>query len=156
MEENKYLKFYKYEIDKIFYEINKDFNASKKAELVPKFAFHYVFSPKNIKKCNVIIGIKYDKEENHPFLMNIVIRGFFEISEKSFLINAFAILFPYLRSIITDITKASLIPLVLPIINVQNLIDKKLEYFELENSKYRELIWKVGEILLFYMQKYLW
>ena len=62
MEENKYLKFYKYEIDKIFYEINKDFNASKKAELVPKFAFHYVFSPKNIKissffkdtKCNKI------------------------------------------------------------------------------------------------------
>lgn len=140
MEENKYLKFYKYEIDKIIYEINKDFNTSKKGELIPKFAFHYVFSPENRKKCNIIIGIKYDKEENHPFLMNLVIRGFFEISEKEFLMNAFAILFPYLRSVITDITKASLIPIVLPTINVQNLLEGKLESLELDYNEYRELI----------------
>ena len=93
MEENKYLRFYKYEIDKIIYETNENFNIHKKSEVIPKFAFHYVFSPENIKKCNVIIGIKYDKEENHPFLMNLVIRGFFELSEKNFLMNAFAILF---------------------------------------------------------------
>ena len=54
--------------------------------------------------------------------------------------NAFAILFPYLRSVITDITKASLIPIVLPTINIQNLLEKKIEYLELEHNKYRELI----------------
>lgn len=140
MEENKYLRFYKYEIDKIIYETNENFNIHKKSEVIPKFAFHYVFSPENIKKCNVIIGIKYDKEENHPFLMNLVIRGFFEVSEKNFLMSAFAILFPYLRSVITDITKASLIPIVLPTINIQNLLEEKIEYLELEHNKYRELI----------------
>ena len=55
-------------------------------------------------------------------------------------LNAFAILFPYLRSVITDITKASLIPIVLPTINIQNLLEKKIEYLELEHNKYRELI----------------
>ncbi|MCG6845095.1 MULTISPECIES: protein-export chaperone SecB [Fusobacterium] len=140
MEKNKYLRFYKYEIDKIIYETNKKFDISRKAETVPKFAFHYVFSPENKKKCNIIIGIKYEEEENHPFLMNLVIRGFFEISERKFLINAFAILFPYLRSVITDITKASLIPIILPTINVQNLLEGKLEYLELDYNNYRELI----------------
>lgn len=140
MEKNKYLRFYKYEIDKIIYETNKKFDISREAETVPKFAFHYVFSPENKKKCNIIIGIKYEEEENHPFLMNLVIRGFFEISERKFLNNAFAILFPYLRSVITDITKASLIPIILPTINVQNLLEGKLEYLELDYNKYRELI----------------
>ena len=99
-----------------------------------------MYSHQKIKKCNIIIGIKYEEEENHPFLMNLVIRGFFEISERKFLINAFAILFPYLRSVITDITKASLIPIILPTINVQNLLEGKLEYLELDYNKYRELI----------------
>ncbi|KXA17688.1 hypothetical protein HMPREF3221_01933 [Fusobacterium nucleatum] len=40
MEENKYLRFYKYEIDKIIYETNENFNIHKKSEVIPKFAFY--------------------------------------------------------------------------------------------------------------------
>ena len=72
MEENKYLRFYKYEIDKIIYETNENFNIHKKSEVIPKFAFHYVFSPENIKKCNVIIGIKKFFNECFCYIISLL------------------------------------------------------------------------------------
>lgn len=138
MEKNKYLRFTGYRIEKIDYSVNENFDFNKNSELIPSFAFRYVFSNEFEDKCNIIIGIKYDKKANHPFLLNLIIRGFFEINEKDFLINGFAILFPYVRTIITDITKASLIPLVIPTMNIQNFIENKLEELELDKSEYRE------------------
>ncbi|MTI62242.1 MAG: hypothetical protein FH762_20040 [Firmicutes bacterium] len=72
--------------------------------------------------------------DNYPFKLEITIIGFFSGDdsmernkfEKMCQYNGAAILFPFLRSAITDITKASNVsPLVLPLINIKKFIDEE-------------------------------
>ncbi|MEJ6952080.1 protein-export chaperone SecB [Natronospora cellulosivora (SeqCode)] len=102
---------------------------------------------------NLDYSVKIDEEENHkgstqlrikiwedaynnnyPFKLSVEIIGFFsadkEMDKKKFAemceSNGTAILFPFLRSVITDITKnANVTPLVMPLINVENFIKDK-------------------------------
>ena len=70
------------------------------------------------------------KENNYPFTMNVSITGVFQTniedtnSIKNFAeINSIAILFPYLRSIVSTYTaNANIQPLILPPINVVNML----------------------------------
>lgn len=68
------------------------------------------------------------KEKNYPFSMNISMTGIFEIDniDKRTMfaeVNAIAILFPYLRAIVSTYTaNANVTPLILPPINVVKLI----------------------------------
>lgn len=70
------------------------------------------------------------KENNYPFTMNVSITGIFQTniedvdSIKKFAeINSIAILFPYLRSIVSTYTaNANIQPLILPPINVVNML----------------------------------
>ena len=63
-------------------------------------------------------------ENNYPFEISVEILGFFEsdnddINSEGFLPNALAILYPYLRSTITNITaNANVQPLILPTMNI--------------------------------------
>lgn len=73
------------------------------------------------------------KKNNYPFSMNLSLTGFFEIDDvtaeqRTSLaeVNAVAILFPYVRSIITTFTaNANVNPLVLPPINIVKLIESQ-------------------------------
>lgn len=70
------------------------------------------------------------KENNYPFSMNISLTGIFEIDDsdaenvRDFAeINSIAILFPYLRSIVSTYTaNANVAPLILPPINIVKMI----------------------------------
>ena len=75
------------------------------------------------------------EKNGYPFSMNISITGIFEIAEsdiknkKSFAeVNAIAILFPYLRSLVSTYSANSNIqPLILPPINVVKYMESKNE-----------------------------
>ena len=74
------------------------------------------------------------EEKNKPFSLRIKITGYFsseaEVESEDFAhlckYNGSAILFPFLRSAIADLTKtANVPPLVLPLINIKNLVEEK-------------------------------
>ena len=75
-------------------------------------------------------AIVFDKmiEKNYPFKINVIIEGIFETSNKNvdiFKNNAIAILFPYIRTLISTYTANSNVPtLVLPTINVNKYIEE--------------------------------
>lgn len=139
MNESQFLKFNGYEIEQIRFSENKNF-IRENSNIIPKFAFGLISSKENNKKYNVIIGVFYEKEDNQPFLLNLIVRGFFEIGElgnTQILTNAFAILFPYVRSIITDITKHSIVPLILPTINIAESI-KNLDAIMIDSENFKD------------------
>ena len=70
-----------------------------------------------------------------------MLRGFFTIGEdgsEEILLNAFAILFPYVRSLITEISRySSIIPIIIPTINITKAIED-LNSIKIDSSNYRE------------------
>ena len=72
-------------------------------------------------------------ENNYPFSFYVRVSGFFEVTnleskDEKMLIeaNAIAILFPYVRSLISSFTvNANVSPLILPPINVLKLFQKE-------------------------------
>ena len=71
-------------------------------------------------------------EKNYPFEMMVQLRGFFTMSDPTINLdsNAIAILYPYIRSIVSVYTSSiNVPPLILPVINVNALIE------QLENEK---------------------
>ena len=76
-----------------------------------------------------------DENSGSPFVLNVAVEGEFSYHsnndedpsfERISEINATAILYPYLRSIVTDITKAANIsPVILPVANIHKLLSKK-------------------------------
>ena len=71
-------------------------------------------------------------KKNYPFEMMVQLRGFFTMSDPTINLdsNAIAILYPYIRSIVSVYTSSiNVPPLILPVINVNALIE------QLENEK---------------------
>ena len=106
-------KFNNYNITNVRFSINEDFEGENGVELDVSFKT-------SIKTSN-----------NYPFELEINIQGYFSFDNnlndedvlKRCKVNGTSILFPYLRSAITDVTKiANVNPLVLPSINIYNLI----------------------------------
>ncbi|WP_035571558.1 protein-export chaperone SecB [Halonatronum saccharophilum] len=123
-----------YSIDDIEFNLNHDFEnegiqvkADTEVEVSKKEDEN-----KGLVKITILIWDNANKE-NYPFRLKISIIGQFSadcaMEENQFhemcRYNGSAILLPFLRSAITDITKvANVTPLILPLINVQNLLDE--------------------------------
>ncbi|OAA91286.1 protein-export chaperone SecB [Clostridium ljungdahlii] len=95
---------------------------------------------KSKTKVNVKVEIN-DKEEN-ALSIDVSLCGIFSMrpnnkeNEKFFTKQSLAILFPYLRSLITTITaQAEIRPIVLPPINFNALIDEQYKNKENKNKK---------------------
>lgn len=122
MAPNNNFKFINFKVTKLLYNENKQFNdksSSKQVEITPDFQINY---NKNNEKVFVDISIKIENS-NTPFLLHVVLTGIFEIAkdietqelDKLVNINMAAILFPFLRQVVADITtKAGFAPLLLP------------------------------------------
>ena len=73
--------------------------------------------------------------QNYPFEMEVVLKGFFSIDSADsnvdisfFKTNAVAILFPYLRAIVSSYTaNANIVPVILPAMNINEYIRKKYQ-----------------------------
>ena len=74
---------------------------------------------------------KNAEEKNYPFEINVTITGFFVSEDENpekYKANAIAILYPYIRSIISTYTaNANINAFILPTINVNKLIEEQNE-----------------------------
>ena len=85
---------------------------------------------KNTMIVNLITYIFEDAEENNfPFEMRVDISGYFVMQGEQierFTANAIAILYPYIRAIVSTYTaSANISPLILPAINVNAMLKNK-------------------------------
>lgn len=128
------LRFINYSVENIVFKRNYDYQLSFD-EIELEFAFTTSVSI-NEEKDKAITSIKCvvfneDFSDNKkPFYLETAIRGYFEcqgdLDMEKFQLNSVAILFPYLRAIITSFTaQAGIPPIIIPAINVQNLLSKE-------------------------------
>lgn len=137
--------FLDYKVDYIKFELNNSYRSEKQLKMDLKL--------------ETVIGITEDstsgkvtlktdifqkaKEKNYPFSLEVSLTGFFEVTEKisetqfkEFLeLNGTATMFPFLRSVISDITRISNIePLILPLINIHSLVQQRNPLNATENQ----------------------
>lgn len=154
------LKFHDYYVEYMFYKRNVDFwkhskdnKKNKSVKIKPSFMFDVIIDPNTFKNANVIIGVKIGDdipEEKSPFVVDVVIRGLFSIeaddsddSEMNketamnfYQKNAIAILFPYIRSIVSDLTsKSNHQSVILPTLNIIKVAE---DYFNSEEKQEKE------------------
>lgn len=122
------LLFKKYIVNQVFFKTNNKYEEpengiSIKMEITPKV---------EVDKENMNVTLNCDifsnaEENNYPFEMSVSLTGFFSTKGSStdvFVKNAIAILFPYIRAIVSTYTaNANVPPLILPAINVNKLIE---------------------------------
>ncbi|MEK5331051.1 protein-export chaperone SecB [Lysinibacillus sp. FSL W8-0992] len=118
---------------KVFEMVYKsDLNTDFGDEISPILGVEVAVKDDDIYSGLVKLSIRFGDEKELPYL-NVTVAGVFKLNSKIELteeqvtdyyeINATAILFPYLRSIVTDLTsKGDESPIVLPPINVHAYI----------------------------------
>lgn len=124
------LVFNKYIVNKVIFNNNINYDIEQKAKI--NFNIN-----KNVKKDNDSMEIELTTKifedaiaNNYPFEMEIVITGYFTIENNEdkidFEPNAIAILYPYIRAIVSTYTAAANVnSLLLPTINVNKLIESQ-------------------------------
>ena len=131
------LQFGGYRVDKMLFMLKQTFDSSsKQVELTPSFS-------RTIQKISddeydVSIGVEL-KQTNLPFDAELTITGRFKYEgsldvQKILKINAVAILYPYVRSILSCLTTlGSVPPVVIPTINLAQMFENE-EQGEIETS----------------------
>lgn len=126
------LQFKDYKVNYIKFDLNESFSDRDEIEIEFKLNTEISIS-KEINEGKVtLISTVFDsaEENNFPFFLEVSLSGFFraeeEISKENFIkfleMSGTATLFPFLRSVITDITRISNVkPLVIPLINIYRL-----------------------------------
>lgn len=124
------LSFVGYSVEEVMFKNNKDFKSNGQPINID-FDIDYNTTIKEEKMyLELEVSVfKEMKRNNYPFSINSKVLGEFVIKGediKKFEINAIAILYPYVRAIISTYTANSNIPtLILPPINVNKLIKKQ-------------------------------
>lgn len=158
------IKFLGYRTEKISYNLKQivatNDDQKEAASISPEFMLHLINKTASTELeqvfFNVLIGVRigFGVEEMLPFSTAVVLRGFFRYDKevayentytdlnRFLLTNGSAILFPYLRSILTDITsKSDHNPIILPTINFHKFIENRdMEKTLLDSSKYVDKI----------------
>ena len=129
---NSSLKFINYIVNNVYFNYNQKQNSEKNWKLT--FNFRYV-TKINEEKNKMEISLSTDifKDiEDAPFNMSVEIVGFFELEGigdiSHYEANAIAIMYPYLRAIISTYTSsANVMPIILPAININAVLNKDIE-----------------------------
>ena len=130
---NSTLKFKNYLVEKIDFDVNYNYSGKDDGIVFDLDSDYFVENNNFILNLEAII-FPDAKKNDYPFSMKVKIAGIFEvdmecdIKTKSDFIekNSIAILFPYLRSIITTVSSNANIPaLILPPINVVSYLEEK-------------------------------
>ncbi|MFT9078565.1 protein-export chaperone SecB [Ethanoligenens sp.] len=123
--------FLGYQVDKIHFEVNKEYKAitKKGVPLLPSFSRKIAREENGVYQVKLEFKIfPAESDENMPISLETSITGRFALQSDDINLvrhNAVAILFPYLRSLVSFITlNANVAPLVLPIVNTTELFDK--------------------------------
>lgn len=122
------LNFVDYEIEEISYKVNTLTEVDEEA-LNPELICNVLHSEKDSSKFIIKLGLKFgdfELSKTNTYLKCVVTGVFIQEndSEIDLTPNAVAILFPYLRSIISDVTsKGSKSPIILPPINIHEFLE---------------------------------
>ncbi|MDQ6420668.1 protein-export chaperone SecB [Paenibacillus sp. LHD-117] len=130
------LQFRNYVVNSVEFHVNHEFNADESVDLDFQVSREIEFVEDEAIILLVTLNVAIFKnaiERNYPFSMNISVTGFFEVDgangeQKQGLaeVNAVAILFPYIRALVTTYTaNANINPLVLPPINIVKMIESQ-------------------------------
>lgn len=137
---NSPLKFNDYIVDKIDISVSTEFLNEEKPDVPIKPNFFAEIIRNNDDKAMVIWSFDLENDSNNlPFEIHTSIVGLFELSSNEYTEeryisllknNAVAILFPYLRSLISDLTMKLNISntLVLPSMNIVELLKSNDNY----------------------------
>ncbi|AWX21266.1 hypothetical protein EQZ01_03935 [Bacillus subtilis] len=144
-----------FKVDSMNYERISDYNEDS-AKLAPEFLIKKTESKDDPSYYNIIFGVRLGGEEGSlPFKAEVILRGFFCFNSEDFnqeeyeiddyqlftIINASAILFPYLRSALTDLTsRSNHNPIILPTINFNEFIrNRDLNDILMDNDFYEAI-----------------
>jgi preprotein translocase subunit SecB len=122
------ISFDHYKVNELLFKLNEKFNNDGNVNLSPEFT-------KEINKTDndkyiVTLAININGE-NLPFKLATSISGYFaaessEFSEQLIHQNAVAILFPYLRSLVSSLTvTANIKPVILPTLNIVKMFEEE-------------------------------
>lgn len=125
------MKFINYVVDHIEYRSNLDFDESEVSidfDIRPEF-----MQGENDQDFIVVLDVDIFKDaekNNYPFEMSLRLVGYFKVTDSyekdKFKANALAIMYPYVRSIVTSYTaNANVNPLILPLININAFIESR-------------------------------
>ncbi len=129
---NSILKFNNYIVNEINFRnnerfIQKDDGTSIKLNIIPEIKI----DKKNMDIVLEVEDFKDAEENNYPFEITMSVTGKFECEgeePEKFIKNAIAILYPYIRAIVSTYTaSANVNALILPAINVNKLIEDNKE-----------------------------
>ena len=129
---NSSLKFINYIVNNVYF----NYNQKQNSEITWKLTFNFRHVTKiNEEKNKMEISLSTDifKDiEDAPFNMSVEIVGFFELEGigdiSHYEANAIAIMYPYLRAIISTYTSsANVMPIILPAININAVLNKDIE-----------------------------
>lgn len=127
-EYNSVLKFLSYKVNEVTLKTNEEFVEEKEGTPI-SLSIKPTITIED-KKMNITLTVeifKNAKEKNYPFEMMVETTGFFEAEgekPEKFVKNAIAILYPYVRALVSTYTaSANINPLILPAINVNKLIE---------------------------------
>lgn len=132
-----------YIVKKIKFLINEDFSFDENTTVGVTPEFKKQITKIDEDNASVILGFLIDnKEKDMPFSIDVEIEGVFRLDnwehpDRNTIIqsNAIAILFPYLRSVVSMITaNANIPPYVIPVMNIVALFNKA-ENGEAESSE---------------------
>lgn len=129
---NSILRFDNYIVDRAVFKNNPEFEGDEidiQFDIEPQFQI-------SEEKDSMIVLLEVDIfkdaiQNNYPFEMSIALVGMFQLEGmddniEKFKMNAVAILYPYVRSLVTSFTaNSNITPLILPTINVNKLIKEK-------------------------------
>lgn len=122
------LKFHNYKVDKVNFEMNNKEPDSTEYEVNFKVRADFSINDDNTKMLVTLKTSLYeDEEDNYPFKMFVAVTGLFSTEADGdivkFKANAAAILFPYVRALVSSFTaNCNVVPLILPTINIHKML----------------------------------
>ena len=131
------INFCQYIVESIEFKINSDAVFGDEIDLDIKFNNNIQVDMESNNAIITIETIVFDKyiEKAYPFYLELTVSGFFSFSDMPEVdirdmleVNGTAILFPYIRMIVSNITTNSGVPaLILPTLNISKMIKKHTE-----------------------------
>lgn len=134
MPEQIQIKLIGYTVDKMSFVLNKSFKLQPNHKIQVKPSFNREMTKRDPNNFMLTLSISFDDyNEDIPFYLDIQISGIFNVENWEYepaltvsKLNGTAILFPYLRSLVTTVTaNANVPPYILPITNPSKLFKDK-------------------------------
>ncbi len=129
--EHKVLNFINYRVKKLEFVLNENYKPSKQGvDIQPKLEK----SVRDIapEQFEIVLSFSIESNDSFPFSIFVELAGLFSaktstIEDKSIAYKkAAAILFPYLRSIVSAITvQTGIPPLIIPVVNIEKLFEEE-------------------------------